>query len=41
MNTQDTTQTTYTRPATTKATAVGERNRSRWTRHLRERSFRW
>ncbi len=25
----------YTRPAKTKATALGERNRVRWTRHLR------
>lgn len=29
----------YTRPAKTKATAVGERNRARWTRHLRKRLF--
>lgn len=27
----------YTRPAKTKATALGERNRARWTRHLRKR----
>lgn len=30
---------TYTRPAKTKATAVGERNRARWTRHLRKKLF--
>lgn len=28
---------TYTRPSKTKATAVGDRNRARWTRHLRKR----
>ncbi|UWQ15667.1 hypothetical protein K3556_07285 [Aliiroseovarius sp. M344] len=28
---------TYTRPTKTKATAVGERNRARWTRHLRRK----
>lgn len=28
---------TYTRPSKTKATAVGERNRARWTRHLRKK----
>jgi hypothetical protein len=30
---------TYTRPTKTKATAVGERNRARWTRHLRKKLF--
>jgi len=35
----DMTKTTYTRPAKTEATAVGERNRSRWTRLLRSRSL--
>ena len=30
---------TYTRPAKTKATAVGERNRTRWTHHLRKKLF--
>ena len=39
MNAQDNTQTTYTRPAKTNATAVGERNRARWTRHLRKKLF--
>jgi hypothetical protein len=29
----------YTRPSKTKATAVGERNRTRWTRHLRNKLF--
>ncbi len=29
----------YTRPAKTKATALGERNRVRWTRHLRKKLF--
>ena len=29
----------YTRPTKTKATAVGERNRARWTRHLRKKLF--
>ena len=29
----------YTRPSKTKATAVGERNRARWTRHLRKKLF--
>jgi hypothetical protein len=29
----------YTRPTKTKATAVGERNRARWTRHLRRTLF--
>lgn len=29
----------YTRPTKTKATAVGERNRSHWTRHLRKKLF--
>ena len=29
----------YTRPAKTKATALGERNRARWTRHLRKKLF--
>jgi hypothetical protein len=33
------TKTLYTRPAKTKATALGERNRARWTRHLRKRLF--
>ncbi|MCK8484329.1 hypothetical protein MUY21_09800 [Aliiroseovarius sp. S2029] len=27
----------YTRPIKTKASAVGERNRTRWTRHLRSK----
>lgn len=31
--------TRYTRPTKTKAAAVGERNRARWTRHLRKRVF--
>lgn len=30
---------TYTRPAKTKATALGERNRARWTHHLRKKLF--
>lgn len=30
---------TYTRPTKTKATAVGERNRARWTRHLRKKVY--
>ncbi len=29
----------YTRPAKTMATALGERNRTRWTRHLRKKLF--
>jgi hypothetical protein len=29
----------YIRPAKTKAAAVGERNRTRWTRHLRKKLF--
>lgn len=29
--------TLYTRPTKTKATAVGDRNRTRWSRHLRRR----
>ncbi len=29
----------YTRPSKTKAAAVGERNRTRWTRHLRKKLF--
>lgn len=29
----------YTRPAKTKATALGERNRVRWTHHLRKKLF--
>lgn len=29
----------YTRPTKTKATAVGERNRARWSRHLRTKLF--
>lgn len=33
------TDTRYTRPAKTKATAVGELNRARWTRHLRKKLF--
>lgn len=33
------TKTRYTRPAKTKATAVGERNRARWTRNLRKKLF--
>jgi hypothetical protein len=31
--------TIYTRPIGSKATAVGERNRSRWSRHMRKRLF--
>jgi hypothetical protein len=30
---------TYTRPAKTKATALGERERARWTHHLRKKLF--
>lgn len=30
---------TYTRPAKTKATAIGDCARTRWTRHLRKRLF--
>lgn len=29
----------YIRPSKTKAAAVGERNRTRWTRHLRKKLF--
>ncbi|TMV08532.1 hypothetical protein FGK63_05235 [Ruegeria sediminis] len=33
------TKTLYTRPAKTKATAVGEKNRLRWNRQLRKKVF--
>lgn len=33
------TTTVYTRPSKTTATAVGERNRTRWSRHLRKTLF--
>ena len=34
-----TTTTVYKRPTGTKATAVGERNRTRWSRYMRKRLF--